>query len=157
MQRRLSLRRKRKLADEREDAIRSANPSLSPEAARMQASQEVEANMAKNMNVTLMGTQQTGLPDGPNYTRAAHKNDFVPDAISGTQEAIGRPGHDKEPTSNGKPSSAVERFTGHEEEGKSGSQFGGSDWNPATAHSMKSSYIPYMREKTGRAKGASCC
>lgn len=146
---------KRQLADGRKDALRSANPGMSPETARLRANAEVESVMAKNMNVTLLGTQQTGLPDGPNYTRVAHKNDLVPDGISGTQDAIGFPGHDKEPSSSGKPSPPVERFTGHEEEDSDGILT--NDLNPATAHAMKNSYIPYMRKKTGKAKGASCC
>ena len=139
---------KAKLADEREDAIRSANPNLDPEVARVQANREVESNMAKNMNVTLLGTQQTGLPDGPNYMRIANNSDLVPDTISGTQDAIGRPGHDKEPISDGKPCPAVERFSGQTVKDK---------LNPIKAHSMSDSYIPYMRGKTGRAKGAPCC
>lgn len=142
------------LVDEKKDAIRTAIPDINPEVARMRASQEVEADMAKNMNVTLLGTQQTGLPDGPNYTRIANKSDLVPDAISGAQDAIGRPGHDKEPHSNGARSPAVERFPLTTAGGK---KIGLETINPATAHSMKDSYIPYMREKTGRAKDELCC
>lgn len=148
---------KSKLADEKVHEIFSKNPNIDVKQEMMKANLEVEANMAKNLNVTLLGTQQTGLPDGPNYMRMAHKSDLIPDTISGAQDALGRPGHNKEPASNGKPSPAVERFSGHAEEDRIGSQFGMKDLNPATAHSMKDSYIPYMREKTGRTKGAPCC
>jgi hypothetical protein len=92
---------KRKIADERETALRNANPTLDEQIARTQANQEVELAFSKNVNVTLLGTQQTGLPDGPIYTRVAHKSDLVPDGISGAQDAIGRPGHNDEPTSGG--------------------------------------------------------
>jgi hypothetical protein len=145
---------KRVLVDEKVNAMLSADPNFDLDLVLTLANREVEANMAKNLNVTLLGTQQTGLPDGPTYTRIAHKSDLVPDAISGAQDAIGRAGHDKYPTSNGKPSPAVEHFPLCAADGR---QLGQDTLNPGTAHSMADSYIPYMREKAGRAKGAPCC
>ena len=145
---------KRKLVLEQTKQLRAATPGLDLDEATVKATRSVEENMAKNMNVTLLGTQQTGLPDGPNYTRVAHKTDLVPDGISGAQDAIGRPGHDSEPQSNGKPSPPVERFPRVSEDGRT---LGTDQWNPAKAHSMEASYIPYMRDKTGRKAGAKCC
>ena len=145
---------KRKLIDEETDKILSAKPGLNPKMAIEQASRGVEESMAKNMNVTLLGTQQTGLPSGPNYTRIAHKGDIIPDAISGAQDAIGFPGHDSEPQSNGKPSPPVERFPRVAEGGRT---LGTDQLNPSAAHNMITSYSPYLREKTGRKAGASCC
>jgi hypothetical protein len=146
---------KKELVDARTKEIRLANPSLDPLAASDHATREVEAAMSKNLNVSLLGTQQTGLPDGPTYVRAAHKSDFVPDAISGAQDAIGRPGHDRHPLSGGQPSAPVERFPLTTADGKSLGPTG--IYSPLTAHSMEDSYIPYLRDKAGRAPGQPCC
>lgn len=145
---------KRKMVDQRKTVLRTKNPSLEGRAASIRANQEVELLFSKRMNVTLLGTQQTGFPDGPNYKRVAHKSDLVPDGISGAQDAIGRAGYDKEPSSGGIAASPVERFPIVNAQGL---KLGTDTLNPATAHSMKDSYIPYMREKIGRTKGTSCC
>lgn len=144
----------RMLVDKSVDALLTRNPELSDEAVNKQASQEVEAMMAKNLYVTLLGTQQTGLPSGPNYTRVAHRSDIVPAAIAGAQDAIGKPGHADEPSSMGKAAPPVERFP---RRGDDGRMLGAETLNPVTAHSMQDSYIPYLRDKAGRAPGQSCC
>ncbi|MFN7572912.1 MAG: hypothetical protein ACK5TK_15905 [Betaproteobacteria bacterium] len=146
---------KSELVEVQSREVLKENPNLDDEAAGVLATKQVEAALGKNLNVTLLGTQQTGLPDGPNYVRAAHKSDFVPDAISGAQDAIGRPGHDRHPLSGGQSSAPVERFPLTTADGKSLGPTG--IYSPLTAHSMENSYIPYLRDKAGRAPGQPCC
>ena len=145
---------KKMLEDERQVELSLVVPKLSFADAQLKASRDVEAAMAEMMTVTLLGTQQTGLPTGPNYIRVAHKSDLVPDAIAGALDGIGRPGHNQEPTSLGKLSPPVERFPIID---KNGNQLGPATLNPLTAHNMEKSYIPYLRDKLGRNQGAPCC
>ena len=147
-------RAKRKLEDDASIRLMTANPALGDKEASAQAAVDVERLMAEKMHVTLVGTQQTGLPPGPNYRRIANKMDVIPDAIAGAQASIGRPGYDAEPKSLGKPAPPVERFP----RVVSRRKLIGLDTKSVTeAHSMTLSYVPYIREADGRAKGTPCC